>query len=120
MSSPSKLPQLTPEQRKELERYSQLVQQLDFIRLQIQQQEVEKRDVETALKETSNLAPDTVIYRSAGRILYQTTVDAVKKYLSEEREKLDVRINSLRSREQKLLSAIKELQSKLSSQLQPK
>jgi len=114
MSSPSRLPQLSPEQRKELDRFNQLAQQLEYLRLQIQQLELEKRDLDIAMRETSDLASDTVIYRSTGRILYQTTVDAVKKYLSDEREKVEVRLSSLQSREKKILSSLNEIKAKLS------
>ena len=106
-------PQLTPEQQEELQRFNQLVQQLEVIRVNLQQLELEKRDIENALKESKDLDPSTVIYRSAGRLLFQTNTEDVKKHLAEQRESVEVRISSLSNREKKLVSSVKELQEKL-------
>ena len=106
-------PQLSPEQQEEIQRFNQLVQQLDAIRMQIQQIELEKRDLETAQKETKDLDNSAVIYRSAGRLLFQTNLEDVNKYLAEQHEKSEVRLSSLTNREKKLVASIKELQDKL-------
>jgi len=106
-------PQLTPEQQEELQRFNQLVQQLEVIRLNLQQLELEKRDIENALKESKDFDSDTVIYRSAGRLLFQSNTEDVKKYLTEQKESVEVRISSLSNREKKLVSSVKELQEKL-------
>lgn len=103
----------TPEQQEEIQRFNQLVQQLEVIRLNLQQLELEKRDIDNALKETKGFDSSTVIYRSAGRLLFQTNTEDVKKYLVEQQEKTEVRINSLNNREKKLVSSVKELQEKL-------
>ena len=106
-------PQLTPEQQEELQRFNQLVQQLEVIRVNLQQLELEKRDIENALKESKDLDSSSVIYRSAGRLLFQTNAEDVKKYLAEQQESVEVRISSLSKREKKLVSSVKELQEKL-------
>jgi len=46
-------PQITPEQQEDIQRFNQLVQQLEVIRMNLQQLELEKRDVDIAMKETS-------------------------------------------------------------------
>ena len=106
-------PQLTPEQQEELQHFNQLVQQLEVIRVNLQQLELEKRDIENALKESKDLDSSAVIYRSAGRLLFQTNAEDVKKYLAEQQESVEVRISSLSKREKKLVSSVKELQEKL-------
>lgn len=106
-------PQITPEQQEDIQRFNQLVQQLEAIRMNLQQQELEKRDVDIALKETKDMDSSAVIYRSAGRLLFQSNVEDVKKHLTEEQEKIDVRLSSLTKREKKLMSSVKELQEKL-------
>jgi len=106
-------PQITPEQQEDVQRFNQLVQQLEAIRMNLQQQELEKRDVDIALKETKDMDPSAVIYRSAGRLLFQSNVEDVKNHLTEEQEKIDVRLSSLTNREKKLMSSVKELQEKL-------
>lgn len=106
-------PQVTPEQQEDIQRFNQLVQQLEAIRMNLQQQELEKRDVDIALKETKDMDSSAVIYRSAGRLLFQSNVEDVKKHLTEEQEKIDVRLSSLTKREKKLMSSVKELQEKL-------
>jgi len=106
-------PQITPEQQEELQRFNQLVQELEIIRVNLQQFELEKRDITTALKETKDLDPSAVIYRSAGRLLFQSNVEDIKKHLTEQQEKIEVRLSSLTNREKKLVSSVKELQEKL-------
>ncbi len=106
-------PQITPEQQEDIQSFNQLVQQLEAIRMNLQQLELEKRDVDIALKETKDMDPSTVIYRSAGRLLFQTSVEDIKTYLTEEQEKIEVRISSLTNREKKLVTSVKELQEKL-------
>ncbi|MFW9851804.1 MAG: prefoldin subunit beta [Candidatus Thorarchaeota archaeon] len=106
-------PQLTPEQQEELQRFNQLVQQLEVIRVNLQQLELEKRDIENALKESKDLDPSAAIYRSAGRLLFQTNTEDVKKYLAEQQESVEVRISALSKREKNLVSSVKELQEKL-------
>ncbi|MCK5141118.1 MAG: prefoldin subunit [Candidatus Heimdallarchaeota archaeon] len=107
-------PQMTPEQQEDLQRYQQLAQQLDVIGRQIQQLELEKRDLEIAKKETKDLDNSAVIYRSAGRLLFQTNLEDVNKYVEEEHEKVEVRIASLTKRQNKLVASFKELQERLS------
>lgn len=106
-------PQITPEQQEDIQRFNQLVQQLEAIRMNLQQQELEKRDVDIALKETKDMDSSSVIYRSAGRLLFQSNVEDVKNHLTEEQEKIEVRLSSLTKREKKLVSSVKELQEKL-------
>ena len=107
-------PQMTPEQQEDFQRYQQLAQQLDAIGRQIQQLELEKRELETAKKETKNLDNSAVIYRSAGKLLFQTNLEEVNKYVEEEHEKVEVRIASLTKRQNKLAASFKEIQERLS------
>ncbi|MBY9001636.1 MAG: prefoldin subunit [Candidatus Heimdallarchaeota archaeon] len=107
-------PQMTPEQQEDLQRYQQLAQQLDVMGRQIQQLELEKRDLEIAKKETKDMDDSAVIYRSAGRLLFQTSLEEVNKYVAEEHEKVEVRLSSLTNRQNKLVASFKELQAKLS------
>ncbi len=106
-------PQITPEQQEDIQRFNQLVQQLEAIRMNLQQQELEKRDVDISLKETKDMDSSSIIYRSAGRLLFQSNVEDVKNHLTEEQEKIEVRLSSLTKREKKLVSSVKELQEKL-------
>ncbi|MCE7742903.1 MAG: hypothetical protein GOP50_10650 [Candidatus Heimdallarchaeota archaeon] len=106
-------PQLSPEQQEDFQRFNQLVQQLEAIRMNLQQMELEKRDTDIALKELKNMDASAVIYRSAGRLLFQTNVEDVKEKLVEEQEKNEVKITSLTNREKKLVDTVKELQAKL-------
>jgi len=106
-------PQLSPDQQEDFQRFNQLIQQLEVIRMNLQQLELEKRDTDIALKELKDLDPSTVIYRSAGRLLFQTKVEDAKTKLTEQQEKNEVKISSLTNREKKLVSSVKELQDKL-------
>lgn len=106
-------PQITPEQQEEIQRFNQLLQQLEIIRMNLQQLELEKRDIEIALKETGNLDSEAVVYRSAGRLLFRTNVEDTVNYLKEQQEKTEVKLSSLTNREKKLVASVKELQEKL-------
>ena len=106
-------PQQTPEQQQDVQRFNQLAQQLEILKMQIQQLEVEKRDVDMALKEAETMTSDVVIYRSVGRLLFKDSLENVKKNLASQQEKGEVRISSLRNREQKITKSVKELQEKL-------
>lgn len=106
-------PQLSPEQQEDLQRFNQLIQQLEIIRMNLQQMELEKRDTEIALKELKEMDSETVIYRSAGRLLFQTTVEDAQKRLVDQQEKNEVKISSLTNREKKLVASVKEIQDKL-------
>jgi prefoldin beta subunit len=106
-------PQLSPEQQEDLQRFNQLIQQLEVIRMNLQQLELEKRDTEIALKELKDMDSSTVIYRSAGRLLFQTNVEDTKEKLTEQQEKNEVKLSSLTNREKKLVASVKELQDKL-------
>ena len=81
--------------------------------MNLQQLELEKRDIEIALKETENLDSSAVMYRSAGRLLFQTNVEDTRIYLKEQQEKSEVKLSSLTNREKKLVKSVKELQDKL-------
>ena len=107
-------PQITPEQQENLQRYQQLAQQLEVMGRQIQQLEMDKRDLEIAKKETKDLDNSAVIYRSAGRLLFQTNLEEVNKYIAEEHEKVEVRLASLTKRQNKMITSFKELQTELS------
>jgi prefoldin beta subunit len=106
-------PQLNPEQQEDIQRFNQLIQQLEVIRMNLQQLELEKRDTDIALNELKDMDSSTVIYRSAGRLLFQTNIDEVKEKLAEQQEKNEVKISSLTNREKKLVASVKELQEKL-------
>lgn len=109
-------PQLTPEQQEEFQKFNQYVQQLEIIRVNLQQLEMEKRDIDNAIKETKNIDAGTNIYRSAGRLLFQTNVEDVKKHLSDQQEDIEARLSALDKREKRLVTTVKELQEKLMGQ----
>ncbi len=105
-------PNYTPEQQQEIQRYSQYIQQLEILRSQIQQLEIEKREILNGQKETKDLNESAQIFRSAGNLLYETDLESVGKYLEERKEKVEVRLESLRSREKKLISKVENIQKK--------
>jgi len=110
MSNPGKL---TPEQEKDVQRYYELRQSLDSIRINIQQYEIMKHDSSNALKVVDELDNSTVIYRSTGPILFQSDVETVKKSLTDELERIEVHLSSLQKREKNILNSLKEIQERL-------
>ncbi len=111
----SSTPQLSPEQEKDVQRYYELRQSLDSLRLSIQQYEIMKHDNTNALKVVKELDPSTQIYRSTGSILFQSNVEDVKKSLSDDLERIELHLASLQKREKNILNSLKEIQERLKS-----
>ncbi|MHA1169895.1 MAG: prefoldin subunit [Candidatus Heimdallarchaeaceae archaeon] len=108
-------PKLSPEQEKDLQKFYELRQNLDTLRMSIQQYEIMKHDSSNALKIVKDLDPSTTIYRSTGPILFQSTVEAIQSSLTDELERIEVHLASLQKREKNILNSLKEVQERLKS-----
>ena len=102
----------------EIAKAQQLQQQLQMIMSQKQQLEVKSKDLGRALDEINRLEEETPVYKEVGDILVQVEDKGeLIEELEDDKESTDVRLKSLKSKEEKLREQFKELQQKLSTQM---
>jgi len=109
-----------PEQlRNDIQQLQSLQQQLQSISSQKQQFELQLSEIESALKEIEKAEENTPIYKSIGAMLIKVKnkEDATKE-LSEQKELLSIRINSLKKQEEMLNGKIAPLAQRVSQSLQ--
>ena len=110
----SKLP---PQVQERLLRLQQQQQTLQAVLTQKQQLEMELTEVEQALSELEKMTDDAIIYKSIGSLLVKSERPKVTSDLNERKDLLNMRINVLGKQEERLRSQIKDLQTKLQSDL---
>ena len=88
-----------------------------MIATQRAQLEVQLKDVENAIKELESLEEGSDVYKAIGNILIKTEKDKIYNELKEKKETLEIRINTLKRQEEKLLEKLKEMQAKLQDSL---
>jgi len=104
--------------QEEIAKAQQLQQQLQMIMSQKQQLEAKSKDLERALDEVNRLEEETPVYKEVGEILVQVeNKEELISDLEEDKESTDVRLKSLKSKEEKLRDQFKDIQEKLSSQM---
>lgn len=104
--------------QEEIAKAQQLQQQLQMIMSQKQQLEVKSKDLERALDEVNRLEEETPVYKEVGEILVQVeNKEELISELEDDKESTDVRLKSLKSKEEKLRDQFKEIQEKLSTQM---
>jgi prefoldin beta subunit len=109
-----------PEQlRNDIQQLQGLQQQLQSITSQRQQFELQLNEVDGALREIEKADDSTPIYRSIGAMLLRvkSREDAVKD-LSEQKELLRIRVDSLKKQEEVLNGKIAPLTQRVSQGLQ--
>lgn len=104
--------------QEEIAKAQQLQQQLQMIMSQKQQLEVKSKDLERALDEVNRLEDETPVYKEVGEILVQVEdKEELISELEDDKESTDVRLKSLKGKEEKLRDQFKEIQEKLSTQM---
>lgn len=104
--------------QEEISKAQQLQQQLQMIMSQKQQLEAKSKDLERALDEINRIEGETPVYKEVGEILVQVEdKEELISELEDDKESTDVRLKSLKSKEEKLRDQFKEIQEKLSSQM---
>ncbi|MFW6196165.1 MAG: prefoldin subunit beta [Thermoplasmatota archaeon] len=104
--------------QEEIAKAQQLQQQLQMIMSQKQQLEVKSKDLERALDEVNRLEEETPVYKEVGEILVQVEdKEELISELEDDKESTDVRLKSLKGKEEKLRDQFKEIQEKLSTQM---
>jgi prefoldin beta subunit len=101
-----------------LAQFQTLQGQLQMMSMQKQQLMLQKTDLENAKKELENVK-DGKVYRMVGPILVETGKEAGQKYVSDEHDMADARINVLEKQEKKLVEKLNEMRSELQGMLSP-
>jgi prefoldin, beta subunit, archaeal len=109
-----------PEQlRNDVQQLQTMQQQLQAITAQRQQFELHSAEIANALKEVEKADETAPIYRSIGTILVKVKgKEEVKKELSEEKEIVDLRINTFKKQEEILNGKITPVAQRVSQGLQ--
>jgi len=112
----SVLAEISETLRAEINRYNSVLERLRVVSLNRQQLQAELLEVEGALKELEKVSDDKV-YKVIGRIMVSRPKDEVVKELSERKETLTIRVQSLQKQESLLRKQLEELEKKLRKKL---
>ena len=107
MSEKSSLPTQLQEQ---LLRLQQLQQTLEAVISQRQQLELERLEIDSALRELDKMTDDDVIYKSVGSLLLKSEKKKTVDELQERRELTETRITVLTRQQTRAEERVKELQ----------
>ena len=111
--------ELPPQVQNQLAQYQQLQQQLQVLGTQRIQLDGKLREVTSTLEELGKVAKETPVYRSTGSLLLRVTDrEALRKELEEQKETLEIRVNSIKKQEKSLGDRYEQLQQKLSAALE--
>ena len=107
--------ELPPIVQNQLGQLQQAEEQIRTVSVTKQQLELQLNEISKALKELENVSEG--IYRSIGGLMIPVEKDRVTEELSEKKETLDVKIQSLGKQESRLRDRIQNLQQQIQSSL---
>jgi prefoldin beta subunit len=110
--------ELPPQVQNQLAQYQQLQQQLQVLGTQRIQLEGKLREVTSTLEELGKVSAESPVYRSTGSLLMRVgDREALRKELEEQKETLEIRVNTIKKQEKSLGDRYEKLQQKLSAAL---
>lgn len=111
--------ELPPQVQNQLAQFQQLQQQLQVLATQRLQLEAKLRETGSTLEELEKVPAETPVYRSTGALLLRVEDRAaLKKELEEQKETLEIRVNTVKKQEKSLGERYEQLQAKLSQALE--
>lgn len=117
MSSYNDLPPAVQEQLKQMQT---LQTQIQALRQQIDISQNRMSELKGTLKEIDPLNENEELFKSVGQVMFKTTVGKVKNDFSEELELLELKLNSLKKKEETWKSQLTEMNKSITNQLQMK
>lgn len=111
------MPEVSDEARNKLVKLQQYQQQLQALTMQKQTIQAQKGEVDNALKELGEVK-DEKVYEMVGNILINKKPDELKNSLSERKERLDLRLESIEKQLKRITSKAQELQKEVMSMTQ--
>ena len=109
---------LPPEAQQILAQLQTFQQQIQATLLQKDSLNLQKIEIENALKELEKVKEDESVYKIAGPVLIKTKKSELEKELKEKLEEIDVKLKSMDNLLKKLEEKINEKQEKLRSLLE--
>ena len=103
--------------RKGLQEYQNLQQNLQFSAMQKQQLAIQSDEVEKAIAELDGAVEGTEIYRASGSVFVRKDRNSLKTELMEEKERIELRKNSLEKQEKKLSESFESLRKELEASM---
>ncbi|RLG20191.1 prefoldin subunit beta [Candidatus Micrarchaeota archaeon] len=110
--------ELSPETQKKIAEFQSIQAQLQFMRYQKQQYQMQMRDADFALQELEKASGE--LYLNAGLIMIKSSKDDARKDLTEKKELINVRMNTLAKQEDTIRQRAEALKSELESVLNKK
>lgn len=104
--------EIPEETKKMIAQFQSYQQQLQTIFIQKESLKLQMLEIERALKELDETKQKTA-YKITGQIMISKPVEELKLELSETKENIDIRINSLEKSEKHISDKSKDLQTKL-------
>jgi len=111
--------ELPPQVQNQLAQFQQLQQQLQVLGSQRLQLEAKLRETAGTIEELGKAGADAPVYRSTGSLLIRVEDrGALSKELEEQKETLEIRVNTIKKQEKSLGERYEQLQQKLSEALE--
>ena len=112
--------EITPENVQEkLNLFQQIQQQVQSLSQQISQIDMSIGETERTLEEIKDLGKKATLYRAIGSVMKKIDdPKQLKKDLEEEKERMEIRNNSLKGQVQKMIEELEERQKELAPVLQ--
>ena len=114
MSSINDLPPAVQEQLKQMQT---LQTQIQTLRQQIEVSQNRISELKGTLKEIETFSEDEELFKTIGQVMFKTTAGKVKSDFSEELELLELKINSLKNKEEKMKTQLNEMNKTIANQL---
>lgn len=114
MSSLNDLPPAVQEQLKQMQT---LQTQIQALRQQIDVSQSRMSELKGTLKEIESMNEEEELFKSVGQVMFKTTAGKVKTDFSEELELLELKINSLKKKEESWKNQLTEMNKSITSQL---
>ncbi len=105
--------ELPPQIKNQLAQLQQVQQQAQAVAVQKNQVEINLKETELAVEELEKLGTDAVVYRAIGDLLIKTELDKTKEYLTEKKDTLNLRLQTLARQEERIQKRFQQLQEQL-------
>ncbi|WP_267496979.1 prefoldin subunit beta [Candidatus Methanoliparum sp. LAM-1] len=104
---------MPPQLQNQIMQLQQIQVQLQALQEQKTQIEAILRDSDDALEELNKAKDDEIVYKSVGEILVKSTKDDAIKELTEKKEMMNIRKQTLDRQEERLKNRLNQLQEQL-------
>lgn len=95
----------------------QAQQNLQSIKAQKQQIEIEKMEIERAVEELTKSPPENAVYKHAGSVLIKSDKDTLLKELEERKEMANTRTTVMAKQETRIQESLVEYETKLTNMM---